>query len=68
MKKNELWDILDVNGGKTGRIIERGQAMDDGEYHLAVHVWIHNRKGEWLISNRIYFMFLSSISAISRIF
>ena len=26
--------------------------MHDGEYQLAVHVWIHNRKGEWLISKR----------------
>ena len=49
---SELWDILDINGDKTGRVIERGQPMYDGEYHLAVHVWIHNRNGEWLISKR----------------
>jgi 8-oxo-dGTP pyrophosphatase MutT (NUDIX family) len=51
-KLSELWDILDINGDKTGRVIERGQPMYDGEYHLAVHVWIHNRKGDWLISKR----------------
>ncbi len=49
---NELWDILDSSGNKTGRVIERGQLMYKGEYHLSVHVWIHNRKGEWLISKR----------------
>ncbi len=49
---SELWDILDISGVKTGRVIERGQPMYDGEYHLSVHVWIHNRKGEWLISKR----------------
>ena len=49
---SELWDILDINGDRTGRVIERGQPMYEGEYHLAVHVWIHNRKGEWLISKR----------------
>lgn len=48
----ELWDILDINGHKTGRVIKRGQPMYDGEYHLAIHVWIHNRNGEWLISKR----------------
>ena len=49
---NEIWDIFDESGNKNGRVIERGQPMYDGEYHLAVHVWIHNRKGEWLISKR----------------
>lgn len=48
----ELWDILDSNGIRTGRVIERGQPMYSGEYHLSVHVWIHNQKGEWLISKR----------------
>ena len=49
---NEIWDVIDKSGNKTGRVIERGQPMYDGEYHLAVHVWIQNRKGEWLISKR----------------
>ena len=49
---NELWNILDINGNKTGRVIERGQPMYVGEYHLSVQVWIHNRKGDWLISKR----------------
>ena len=48
----EFWDILDINGNKTGRVIERGQFMYDGEYHLSVQVWIRNRKGDWLISKR----------------
>ena len=49
---SELWDILDINKNKTGRIIERGQPMYKGEYHLSVQVWIYNSKGEWLISKR----------------
>ena len=48
----ELWDIYDKNRNKTGRTVERGWPMAEGEYHLAVHVWIYNRKGEWLISKR----------------
>ena len=49
---SEIWEILDASGEKTGRIIERGQPMYDGEYHLAVHVWIYNKRGEWLICKR----------------
>jgi len=47
----ELWDVLDENGNKTGKIAERGP-MGAGEYHLVVHVWIVNSKGEFLISKR----------------
>ncbi|MCL1884505.1 MAG: NUDIX domain-containing protein [Defluviitaleaceae bacterium] len=52
----EFWDILDKNGNKTGRLHERGHTitnvMKQGEYHLVVHVWIMNRKNEFLISKR----------------
>lgn len=49
---NELWDILDENGRLTGRTAERGKPMKDDEYHLVVHVWIKNDKGEYLITKR----------------
>lgn len=48
----ELWDILDENGNRTGRLHERGQPMRAGEWHLVVQVWILNSKGEFLISKR----------------
>ena len=48
----ELWDILDENGNSTGRLHERGKPMRRGEYHLVVHVWVMNSKGEFLISRR----------------
>ena len=41
----ELWDILDENGNKTGRLHERGKPMNKGEYHLEVSVWIENDNG-----------------------
>jgi isopentenyldiphosphate isomerase len=50
--KNELWDILDGAGNKTGRTVERGMPMKQNEYHLVVHVWIKNDKGEYLIQKR----------------
>jgi len=49
---NELWDILDENGNKTGRTVERGKPMGEGEYHLCVYVWITNNNGEFLIAKR----------------
>jgi len=48
----ELWDVLDENGNKTGRLHERGVRMAEGDFHLVVHVWKFNRKGEWLIDKR----------------
>ena len=49
----ELWDILDKHGNKTGKIVERGMELDQGEYRLLVDVWIVNEKKEFLISKRI---------------
>lgn len=49
---NEIWDVLDEYGVKTGRYHERGRRMAVGDYHLIVHVWKHNGKGEWLIDRR----------------
>jgi 8-oxo-dGTP pyrophosphatase MutT (NUDIX family)/ribosomal protein S18 acetylase RimI-like enzyme len=50
---NEIWDVLDKDGNKTGRYHERGRAMAAGDYHLCVHVWKHNAKGQWLIDKRV---------------
>ena len=49
---NEIWDVLDEHGNKTGHYAERGRKMANGDYHLVVHVWKHNGKGEWLIDRR----------------
>jgi 8-oxo-dGTP pyrophosphatase MutT (NUDIX family)/GNAT superfamily N-acetyltransferase len=49
---NEIWDVLDKDGNKTGRFHERGRPMATGDYHLCVHVWKHNGRGEWLIDKR----------------
>lgn len=48
----ELWDLYDSNRNKTGRTIKRGEPMAQDEYHIVVHIWIKNSKGEWLISKR----------------
>ena len=48
----ELWDLYTENREPTGRIHIRGKEIPDGYYHLVVHVWIRNSKGEYLISQR----------------
>ena len=48
----EVWDIYDSNRNKTGKIMERGAAFADGEYHMVVHVCIFSARGEMLIQQR----------------
>lgn len=48
----ELWDVLDGEGNKTGRIIERGNDLRDDEYMMSVHVYLCNLQGEFLIQKR----------------
>lgn len=48
----ELWDLYTENRQLTGNTHIRGEELPDGAYHLVVHVWIRNRKGEYLISQR----------------
>lgn len=48
----ELWDILDKNGKKTGRTVERGKPLGEGEYHLVVDCWLMDSDGRFLITRR----------------
>lgn len=48
----ELWDLYDENRMKTGKTFPRGPHLPKGTYHIVVHVWMRNAKGEWLISKR----------------
>ena len=48
----EIWDIYDESRRKTGRTAVRGERLGEGEFHLVVHVWIVNGKGEYLITKR----------------
>ena len=48
----EVWDLYNERRERTGRSHIRGDVIPDGYYHLVVHVWIRNRRGEYLISQR----------------
>lgn len=48
----ELWDILDENGNRIGKVAPRGSKMNQGEYHLVVFIWIENIDENFIISRR----------------
>ena len=48
----ELWDLYNENRELLGRDLVRGEEIPEGCYHLVIHVWIRNHKGEYLISQR----------------
>ena len=52
--EKEKWDILDKSGKPTGQTVFRGfkGTFPKGKYHLVVHIWIKNSKGEYLIQKR----------------
>ena len=49
---DELWDVYDENRNLTGRLHRRGDFLEEGDYHLVVHVWLLNSKGEFLLTKR----------------
>lgn len=48
----EKWDLYTKYREKTGKECIRGEKIPEDCYHLVVHVWIRNSKGEYLISQR----------------
>ncbi len=50
----ELWDVYDENRVKRGYtyVRESKRLLAEGEYHLVVHVWIRNARGQFLMSRR----------------
>ena len=50
--EDELWDVYDAAGRKTGALHRRSEPLRPGERHLCVHVWVQNSAGEYLITKR----------------
>ena len=48
----ELWDLYNKDRELIGKTHVRGEAIPEGCFHLVVHVWIRNKHGEYLISQR----------------
>ena len=48
----EYWDLYDKERNKLNKIVQRGDKLQDGEYHIVVNAWIRNSKNEFLITQR----------------
>lgn len=48
----EIWDLYNQDREIVGLDHVRGSEIPQGYYHLVVHVWVKNSKGEYLISQR----------------
>lgn len=48
----ELWDLYGADRAPLGRTHARGKALPEGCFHLVVHVWMRNSRGQYLISQR----------------
>lgn len=49
---SEIWDLYDADGRKTGKTMVRGEEVPAGMYHLGVHIWPINSRGEFLVQRR----------------
>lgn len=48
----ELWDVYDRDRRPMGRLHKRGEMLEEGDFHLVVHVWMKNSRGEYLLTKR----------------
>lgn len=51
-KTMEYLDIFDENNNPIGKVKEKQQAHEDGNFHRTAHVWIINDKNELLLQKR----------------
>lgn len=49
---DELVDILDVDGNRTGQTALKSEAHKNGWFHAAVHIWFFTSDGKILIQQR----------------
>lgn len=48
----EYWDLYDEKRNKLNKVVQRGDKLNDDEYHIVVNSWIRNSKNEFLITQR----------------
>ena len=49
---DELWDVYDADRNLKGRLHKRGEALDEGDYHLTVQVFVRRNDGQFLLTKR----------------
>jgi len=50
----ELLDLYDENAKKLGKTIIRGTPIPQGEFSLAVHIYIYNQHNDFLLQKRSF--------------
>ncbi len=50
--KDELVDVLDEKGRKTGQVLLKSEVHRKSLWHGGTHLWIYNSKGEVLLQRR----------------
>lgn len=48
----EVWDLYNAKKQLTGKTMVRGEEIPAGLYHLGVHIWPINSRGEFLVQKR----------------
>lgn len=48
----EMLDVYDINGNKTGEVVERYHHKKDGAYYLCIHAYIVTRDNKYIIQRR----------------
>lgn len=53
-EESEIWELVDIDGKKTGVMIERGAntLIPQGMYHIAVDIWTKSKDGKILLTQR----------------
>lgn len=49
---DEFIDIVTIEGLKTGKSALKSEIHDKGHYHNTAHIWLYNKNGEILLSQR----------------
>lgn len=49
---DELIDILDANGNRTGRTAMKSKAHENGWFHQTVHIWFYTSNSKILLQQR----------------
>lgn len=48
----EIWDLLDENGNKTGKVMQKGEPIPEGFFHKGADIWMINSQGKILLQKR----------------
>lgn len=48
----EVWDLYKEDRTLSGKTHVRGEELPNELYHLVIHVWIRNSKGEFVVAQR----------------